>query len=254
MSSDLASLLASYLSHLGEGVFRVEVPRKQLLEDFATGAGRDPTDLAVEFEEQESNLRGTLFLGGWSVYYNVFTDRVIFERILSSKVLARLVELKEKNIRREVLEKIGQLDPFQFENLVANLFRSLPWIHSVAATQRSHDGGIDLVGVYRDPKALIELPFLGQVKRWGSRVDFPEMTKFLGALESASKKNTIGFYVASNGYTDGARKAAERFGRRIVLYDAESLVDLMLQNNVGVRRTALEAVSPDEEFWSELLP
>ncbi len=254
MSSDLASLLGRYLSYLGEGVFRAEALRKQLLEVLASQSGRDATELAIEFEQLESALRGTFFRGGWSVHYNVFNDRLVFERILDTKILGRLVELEEKHIRQELLEKIGQLDPYQFENFVAYLFRCLPWIHAVTATKRSHDGGIDLVGEYMDPKAEIELPFLGQVKRWGSRVDFPEMTKFLGALESAAQKNTIGIYVASNGYTDAAKKAAERFGRRIVLYDADNLVGLMLQNNVGVRRKTLEAVSPDDEFWAELLP
>ncbi len=254
MTSELITLLRDYLSRFASGVFRDEISRKDFLEHYASAMDIDPSQLAIEFESHERQLRGTLFVAGWSVYYNVYTDRIIFERIPDSKVLARMVELKEKNIRRELMGKIAQLDPYQFENFVANLFRSLPWIHSVTTTKRSHDGGVDLKGVYMDPKAGIEIPLLGQVKRWGSRVDFPEMTKFLGVLESSPKKNTIGVFVASSGYTDGAKKAAEGFGRKVVLYDAQALVDLMLQNNVGVRQTTLEAVSPDDEFWSELLP
>jgi restriction endonuclease Mrr len=254
VTGDILSFISGYLSRLREGLYRIEINRKDLLAELGAGGPVGPTDLAVQFEAHEKSFRETLFIIGWSVYYNVFTDRVIFERILDTNVVARLVELKEKNIRRELLNKIGHLDPIQFENFVANVFRSLPWVRSVNTTKRSHDGGVDLVGIYSDPKARIELPFLGQVKRWGSKVDFPEMTKFLGALELASSRNTIGLYVASHGYTDAAKQAADRFQRRVVLYDAAGLVDLMLENSIGVRRTTMEAVSPDEEFWSELLP
>jgi len=253
LTTELLSLISEYLARLGEGLHRAEINRKDLLSELA-GVGPAADELALEFEAQESALRETVFVSGWSVYYNVFTDKVIFERILDANVIARLVEVKEKNIRREIMDKIGHLDPAQFEDFVANVFRSLPWVRAVNTTKRSHDGGIDLVGIYSDPKARIELPFLGQVKRWGSRVDFPEMTKFLGALELASSKSTIGIYVASHGYTDGAKKAAEHSGRKVMLYDAPGLVDLMLENSIGVRRTNLEAVSPDDEFWSELLP
>ena len=253
MTTELLSLISEYLGRLDEGLHRAEINRKELLSELAA-AGAATEELAVKFEAHEQSFRETLFVSGWSVYYNVFTDKIIFERILDANMIARLVEVKEKNIRREIMDKIGHLDPAQFEDFVANVFRSLPWVRAVSTTKRSHDGGIDLVGTYSDPKARIELPFLGQVKRWGSRVDFPEMTKFLGALELASSKNTIGIYVASNGYTDGAKKAVERAGRKVILYDAPGLVDLMLENSIGVRRTNLEAVSPDDEFWSELLP
>ena len=252
--STIALLLQQYVSSLPETLLRVDEPRKQLLKKLSGISDTTEEDLVIQFEREEASLRKTVFISNWSVYFNVFTDKVIFEHILNVNTIARIAELREKNIRRELKEIIQELDPLQFENLVASFFRELPWCRGVRTTKRSHDEGIDVKGTYVDPKARIELPLFGQVKKWGSKVDFSEITKFLGALDIVEAPSVIGVFVSSHGFTKEAQDGAKRSKHKVILYDAASLIELMIENSIGVKQTVVEVISPDEGFWSEIHP
>ncbi len=244
--------LQTYVSSFTEGLLKVQRDRKRLLSELAVIAGVSEEELAIEFEASEKALRKTVETSEWSIHYNPYTDRVIFERIADVNTIGRLVELRSRNLERQLMELIRELDPYQFEHFVANVFRELPWVRRVETTQRSRDGGIDIEGQYMDLQAKIVMPLYGQVKGWESRVGYPELTKFLGALSLKHPKDAIGIFVALGGYTKRAREAAQASERTIKLYEGADLVDLMKDNLVGVRSIEFEVLTPDEEFWNEL--
>src|SRR5437867_3510644 len=81
--STIALLLQQYVSSLPETLLRVDEPRKQLLKKLSGISDTTEEDLVIQFEREEASLRKTVFISNWSVYFNVFTDKVIFEHILN---------------------------------------------------------------------------------------------------------------------------------------------------------------------------
>jgi restriction system protein len=72
-----------------------------------------------------------------------------------------------------------------------------------------------------------EEPYLkAQVKRQKSTVGSPDMQQFTGALNQGEK----GLYVATGGYTSGARHAANESSNRITLVDREGFIDLLIDH------------------------
>jgi hypothetical protein len=247
-------IITTYLSAIPAEISRREVPKGTFLAELQKStSGEAVRDFDLLFENMEPFLRQTYVRDGWAIHYNVYTNRIIIERIPSADAIARNVELRDKYLRSELTKLMEGLTPSQYELFVGNLFANLPWIRTMRTTKRSHDGGIDLEGAYMDPNSRLELPVFAQVKKWGSRVDFPEMTKFIGALALRNWKKGLGIFVASGGFTKEANQAAEDAPNKILLYDGEKLLDMMIEQRIGIRRSKVEVSSPDEEFWSELL-
>ncbi len=253
-TSCFLEVLEKYVLKLSSGIYRHECGRKDLLKSLSAISTNSFDELNEDFERVENRLKSYRMNQSWTVYYNIYTDNIIIEKIIDINSLNRFIELRDKNIRLELEERIVQLSGKGYEDFVASLFSTLAWVKNIHITKRTRDGGIDFEGTFMDRNSGIEFPLIGQVKNWNSRVDFPEMTKFIGAMNISKKQNAIGIFVASNGFTDDAMKASQQSQYKILLYDAKQLIDLMLNSAIGVRKTKIEVVAPDEQFWSELIP
>lgn len=118
---------------------------------------------------------------------------------------------------------IANMDPFDFEELVAAVLRAMGY--EAETTRERHDYGVDVVA---HPDALgFEEPYLNvQVKRQQGTVGGPAMREFTGTLGPHEK----GLYVATGGYTRDARSVAREARRRITLLDRDEFIDLLIEH------------------------
>lgn len=140
----------------------------------------------------------------------------------------------EVSFRSQLLDKLNELTPRQFELFAPKLLQAYGFV-DVKVTNISSDGGIDGYGKLRLGLATMNVAF--QCKRWQGNVGRPEVDKFRGAIQGEFEQGV--FFVTSD-FTPQAREASLKRGAvPIILLNGESIVDLMIQKGIGVERIPL---------------
>jgi len=171
---------------------------------------------------------------------------------------------KEKPIQStpDLLGQLHSVDWFQFEKLVALIYRRLGYIVSRRGGANP-DGGIDLV-IEKDGQCSAV-----QCKQWKTwKVGVKPVREFLGALTDAGIHK--GIFVTLSGYTGEAKQLAEKHGIAIVnetglakmlevtgaRFDPEMLAILKDTRKFCpkceaemVLRTAMRGVGAGQKFW-----
>ena len=134
--------------------------------------------------------------------------------------------------RGELLEFLKEMHPRQLELIVTQLLDAIGF-EEVTATKYSGDGGIDVDatltvgGVTRVRTAV-------QVKRWKKNVQASTVRELRGGLLTDQR----GLVITTAGYTKDAQREAQQEGKTpISLIDGARLVDLLVEHQIGVRRT-----------------
>jgi restriction system protein len=145
-----------------------------------------------------------------------------------------LYEEYEASFRSQLLDKLNELSPRQFELFARKLLQTYGFIQ-VKVTGISSDGGIDGYGKLQLGLATMNVAF--QCKRWQANVGRPEVDKFRGAIQGEFEQGV--FFVTSD-FTPQAREASLKKGAvPIILLNGESLIDLMIEKSLGVERVPL---------------
>jgi restriction endonuclease Mrr len=246
--SDFLRALAAQLPTHGV----LHIPKDELLRRISIWRRCKEEDAKVLLEDWESALRKTTLIGDWAVLYNIYSERLIVEKLPSDDQIGRSIELRRNNIRNLLRDTLRALPPEAFEDLLANILSHVPWANDVKVTQRSRDGGIDFVGRYLFDEGD-EVPLFGQAKHWQSRLDAPHVQEFIGSLTTHSKgKPIVGVIYCTAGFTGDAVAEIRRSPIKILQYDEGKLIELMLRYEVGVIKTRLENLSLDGGFWDEI--
>lgn len=158
-----------------------------------------------------------------------------------------MTELREATAG-ELLENLLQVSPGRFEVIVLDVLHRLGYGARRRDSLRvggSGDGGID--GVISLDKLGLEKVYV-QAKRWQGTVGRPELQAFYGAL--AGQKARRGVFMTTSGFT----VQAIEFGKSvegIVLVDGIRLVNLMMDNEVGVSSRTLKIPKLDIDYFDE---
>lgn len=157
------------------------------------------------------------------------------------------------NLQSQLLERIFELSPAFFEQLVVDLIVAMGYGGSRGAVAqrlgKSGDEGIDGI-VNEDPLGL-DVVYL-QAKRHAkdNTVGRPMIQQFAGALvgQGASK----GVFITTSSFSSGAVDFADQVPQRIILIDGEKLAKLMIQYRVGVRiERTVEIKRIDLDYFEE---
>ncbi len=154
-----------------------------------------------------------------------------------------------RNWKDELIERLLELEPDQFERLAARLLREAGFI-SATVTGRSGDGGIDGIGVYR--LSLVSFQVFFQCKRHRGSVRPTDVRDFRGAMAGRGDK---GLLITTGSFTAEARNEATRDGAPpIDLIDGERLCDLMKEQGLGVETAVreIEDVTIRADFFDEI--
>ena len=151
--------------------------------------------------------------------------------------IAYQVDEANKQARDKLLKHIKTMKPYDFENLVSQLLLALGF-EEVEVTSRSNDGGIDVRGtlVVGD---VIRTRLAVQVKRWKNNVQAPVIQQVRGSLGTHEQ----GLIITTSDFSKGARDEATRANATPVgLMHGEQLVDLLIQNEIGITLTPLQLI------------
>lgn len=152
----------------------------------------------------------------------------------------------EESLKKELLDKLHESNPYYFEKLVLKLFKKMGY-GDFKETPKSRDGGID--GIINQDQLGVERIFI-QAKRYavGNKVREPDIRNFIGAMSGDVSK---GIFVTTSFFDDSAiKKASDARNHKIILIDGDELVSLMIKYNVGVQtRNVYEVKEVDEDFF-----
>lgn len=159
-----------------------------------------------------------------------------------AKGLAFQVEEANRKARKKLLSTVKGMTPGDFEDLIGRLLAAIGF-EEVEVTSRSKDGGIDVRGtlVVGD---VIRTRLAVQVKRWQQNVQSPVVQQVRGSLGAHEQ----GLIISTSDFSMGAKQEAERPDATPVgLMDGEQLVALLVEHEIGVRRTAFALIELGED-------
>ncbi len=140
-------------------------------------------------------------------------------------IAAATLEEAEESARANIIDYMGSLNPYDFQDLVGKLIDGMGY-HVVWIAPKGRDGGLDLLA-QGDPLGVNGPRIKGQVKRRAdARTTAEELRAFLSLIES----NDVGVYISLGGFTSEAQEHARRSSRRITLIDADVLLELWIEH------------------------
>lgn len=150
-------------------------------------------------------------------------------------------------VRERLRALLSEMDPKEFEQLIGSLLASLGF-EGIEVTRFHGDKGVDLratltVGGITDVRTAI------QVKRWANNVRAPQIRELRGGLGPHDR----GLVVTTAGFSAGAiEEAMEPDRSPISLVTGEQLLDLLINNEIGVKARTVQILQLDEERLTEL--
>jgi restriction system protein len=141
-----------------------------------------------------------------------------------------------ESLRGDLLERIAEMPPAFFEQLVVDLIVAMGYGGSrnnvAKRIGRSGDEGID--GVVNQDALGLDVVYI-QAKRYapGNTIGREQIQQFTGALVGQGAMRGVFFTTSS--FTRPATEYADRVPQRIILVDGDRLTQLMIQHGVGVR-------------------
>lgn len=145
-------------------------------------------------------------------------------------------------------EQLLNMNPYKFEYLIAQLLQAMGY-EDVFVTKASGDKGIDVVGNIQI--GITTITEVVQVKRMQNAINRPLIDQLRGALPY--HKAIRGTLITVGKFSSGCAEAALYPGAApITLIDGERLIELLIENNVGMsRNNSLELLNVDMSIFDE---
>jgi restriction system protein len=150
----------------------------------------------------------------WAIALILGLSPIFLDKLVKSHRIKRARKTGEKWFSdKEFLQQLRKMDPRDFEEYVAELFRELGY--NAKAVGRSHDEGVDVIAEKDGTTHYI------QCKRYNRKVTLEEVRDFYGTLADKIAKGA-NYFVTTDSFTLGAEKFAE--DKPIELIDGYKLV------------------------------
>ena len=164
----------------------------------------------------------------------------------------RSIESIRSQLQEEVLERIKQLSPEGFEQLVLHILVGMGYGGSMADVQgvaKGADGGID--GVVNQDHLGLDRIYI-QAKRWEGSVGRPVIQAFVGALAGVGASK--GVIMTTSNFASPAQEYVRTLtDRRIVLVDGKKMASLMMKHHIGTSIKETYVIQRvDEDFFIDL--
>jgi restriction system protein len=142
----------------------------------------------------------------------------------SGKAASITFEQAEEQAWLEIEQYLRQMQPYDFQDLVASLLRAMGYFVSWIAPP-GKDGGIDILA-WPDPLGTRAPRIKVQVKRQQQTVNVDGLRAFMSLVDD----DDVGLFVSLGGFTKDAQdEARSQTKRKITLLNLESLFDLWVE-------------------------
>lgn len=165
----------------------------------------------------------------------------------ASAKIRRIIQDEREKMRAELHELLYQMEPYSFEKLIRQLLESLGYT-DVEVTKQSNDKGVDVKG--KIELGITSVQEVVQAKRQRSNVGRPVLDQLRGSLHRF--RAVRGTIVTTADFSKGAKEAAFEAGAApITLIDGAKLIDLLIENKIGAKRTPFELVTIDRIIFQD---
>ncbi len=182
-----------------------------------------------------NNLVTRKYINRAGNFYDISTvGRRYLEKLDPQNRLQRIAEdANRKNVEavQQLHKALHKMDPFDFESLVAELFRRMDY-DNVEDLQKTHDGGVDVIAEkdfgFGSEKVVI------QVKRHSHGLGRAVVSQLRDDIRAFSGA-TRGIIVTTSKFNNDAEERANEPGEiPITLIDGEKLINMMISNKLGI--------------------
>ncbi len=186
------------------------------------------------------------------------------EPVEPSSIATRVVELTPdeqiragyKRLREslggQLLERVKAVSPGSFEQLVVDVLVGLGYGGTIADAGMVVGGGGDegIDGIIKEDRLGLDYIYV-QAKRWQSTVGRPEIQRFAGAL--LGQRARKGIFITTSSFSADAVSYAANQQVSIVLIDGRTLVELMMDAQIGVSHSEeIRVLRTDEDYFDSL--
>lgn len=152
--------------------------------------------------------------------------------------------LNQDVIQEELVNILRGITDKGFEELSARLLRHIGF-ENLKVTGQTGDHGIDGEGFLLINR-FVRIKVMFQCKRYTGTVPVKDIRDFRGAIQGRAER---GIFLTTGTFTKGAREeAARENATAIELVDIDRLLELLIEEGLGVRET--KALTIDREFFS----
>jgi restriction system protein len=159
--------------------------------------------------------------------------------------LIRSVEEFNRTQRDLLRERLENMNPFAFKQLIRDLLTEMDY-EDVEVTQPTNDKGVDVKAVVNF--GITRINEVIQVKRHRANIQRPVLDMLRGSLHRfKAQKGTI---ITTGDFGKGAKDAAFEMGAApITLINGDTLIDLLIQHGIGLKKKTIEYYEVDEEVF-----
>lgn len=153
------------------------------------------------------------------------SEKVLEDKIDDIKEIPNELEDLQSRAASGIIDYINQKNPYEFQELVAALLRSMGYYTPFIAP-KGKDGGIDIIA-YQDPLGTTQPQLKVQVKHYPKTPISVDVVRSLGGV--LVKEGEVGLLVTSGSFTNDAKKEARNYHRRLRLIDIDEFIDLWIK-------------------------
>ena len=152
--------------------------------------------------------------------------------------------LNQDAVQEELVRILRGVTDKGFEELCARLLRHIGF-ENLKVTGKTGDHGIDGEGFLLINR-FVRIKVMFQCKRYSNTVQAKEVRDFRGAIQGRTER---GIFLTTGNFTKGAREeAARENATAIELVDIDRLLELLIEERLGVRET--KALTIDHGFFA----
>ena len=149
--------------------------------------------------------------------------------------------LNQDEIQERLVKLLRHTSPKGFEELSARLLRHIGF-ENVKVTGEQGDQGVDGEG-YLLINRFVRTKVMFQCKRYEGSVGPDKIRDFRGAIQGRAER---GIFLTTGTFTKGAKEEAARENTTAIeLVDIDRLLELLIEENLGVKETKALKIEPD---------
>lgn len=178
-------------------------------------------------------------------YLNALTSGLPVSEQSRTQTVIRSVEDFNRTQRDLLRERLESMNPFAFEQLICDLLTEMGY-DDVEVTQPTNDKGVDVKAVAQF--GITTINEVIQVKRHRANIQRTVLDMLRGSLHRfKAQKGTI---ITTGDFGKGAKDAAFEMGAApITLINGDTLIDLLIQHGIGLKKKTIEYYEVDEEVF-----
>jgi restriction system protein len=160
------------------------------------------------------------------------------------------IERFNRSQREMLRERLENMAPYAFERLICDLLTEMGY-DDVEVTLPSNENGVDVKAVAQF--GITTINEVIQVKRHRANIQRPVLDMLRGSLHRfKAQKGTI---ITTGDYGKGAKDSAFEMGAApITPINGETLIDLLIQHEIGVKKKTVDYYEFDESAFQPIEP